>query len=37
MRIIDVMHHLDVTYDVQSLNVDQFEELLPQLEFRAAA
>lgn len=37
MRIIEVMQHLDVTYDVQSLSAEQFEELLPRPEFKVAA
>jgi len=34
MRVIEIMHHLDVTYDVQSLGAEQMEKLLPQQEFK---
>ncbi len=37
MRLIEVMQHLDVTFDVQSLSAEQFEDLLPSPEFKAAA
>jgi len=37
MRVIEIMHHLDVTYDVQSLGAEQMEQLLPQPEFKAVA
>lgn len=37
MRVIEVMHHLDVTFDVQSLKAEQLQELLPQPEFKVAA
>lgn len=37
MRMIEVMQHLDVTFDVQSLTAEQFEHLLPAPEFKTAA
>ncbi|MCW4460824.1 hypothetical protein OK349_03835 [Sphingomonas sp. BT-65] len=37
MRVIEIMHHLDVTFDVQSLGAEQIEQLLPQPEFKVAA
>ena len=37
MRVIEIMQHLDVTFDVQSLVAEQIELLLPQPEFKIAA
>lgn len=37
IRVIEIMQHLDVTFDVQSLVAEQIELLLPQAEFKIAA